>query len=1362
MTARSVQCELTPLQALFWAGHQIYGETPLYNMAHLFTLRGQVDPLLFQRAFQHVINESDALRTLFFEQDGRVCQRVESKFPFGVAVIDFSGEQDTEAAVRAWAHERARRRLDLGRCSIDCALLLAEPGKQFWFLNQHHIICDAWSTSLVFQRFAEAYAALASGLQSDGPQSPSFLEYVASLPPPDTSREEYWRDRLQDALQPLSFYGLRGKALPARHVRTACDLGEDRSQRLRTLASRNNVFRKTANVSLFNVMASILMVFLHRVTGERRHAVGMPYHNRETDAQKRTAGLFIDVLPLPCDIVSQESFLALVRRVGDAAVESVTNRPFAGLPGIGTQPFDVLFNFQIAQFATFNDQPVEQEWIHPGYGTERFVFQVHDFTQTGALSLYLDFDEDLFDEALRARATQHMLHLIDAVLANPEAPLATLNVLDADEVAQLLDSFNNTARALPEPATIPRLFESIVGRTPEATAVSYGDACLDYRSLNQRANRLAHLLQSEGIGPDVPVGLCMDRSADLVAAMLGILKAGGAYVPLDSTYPEHRIALMMADAGFPILVTQRSLLDRMPPFSGRTLCVEDVLDDPALPGTNPSCPAEPQHLAYIMYTSGSTGTPKGVMVPHRAIVRLVLQTDYVDLCPDDRIAQASNASFDAATFEIWGALLNGAQLVGVSQETALSPHGLSDFLRAESISTLFLTTALFNQIALAHPDAFASLRYLLFGGEACDPRCVRRVLEGAPPRNLLHVYGPTENTTFSTWYRVEIVPEGAVTIPIGRPIANTQCYVLSEDLQPAPIGVTGELYLGGFGLARGYFKRPDLTAEAFVADPFHEGEVLYRTGDLVRRLDDGAFEFVGRKDGQIKLRGFRIELGEIEAALNGIPAVRESTVTLREDQPGDKYIAAHIVPDQAERPEPQQLRTLLAETLPDYMIPRTFVFMDALPLTPNGKVDKRALPAPGNDTSESPLIAPRTPLEADIARLWSDTLGRKAIGVTERFFDVGGHSLLAVRIMATIRDRYEVDFPLTRFFQDPTVAGMAAYIQQEQGGGAADQASGQTPFTLVPIQPRGERRPLFCVATAGGVLFPYFNLAPLLGTNQPLFGLQDPALEGNRPPFDTVEELAAHYIGVMRNQQPSGPYLLCGWSYGGTVAFEMGRQLREQGHEVALLVIIDAMQAPPDLSVRGGIGAFLRVWLRRARIFILNTYHLRPYIVDGLYLVFRRGRTNQKAGEIAVGDYFRWACTDVVLKHAGIANVVSHDSLLMMKVPAFRRIFKVLHANGEAWKKYLTKPYDGRLTVFRAEVQPPELVGNDTLGWGEVALKGVDVHVIPGYHSEILGVGIPHCAEHLMRCLDETQNGQHAGSPDALPTGTAETLTSSR
>ncbi|MCC6490721.1 MAG: AMP-binding protein, partial [Candidatus Hydrogenedentes bacterium] len=645
MLTKPDKCALTPLQSLFWAGHQIHAGVPLYNMAHLFTLRGNVEPILFQRAFQHVIDASDALRTVFVELDGRVYQKALSRFPFGVAVVDFGGEPDPDAAARDWAHERARRTFDLGRCCFDCALLLAVPDKQFWFLNQHHIICDASSTSLVFERFAAAYEALASGSTPDGLESPSFLDYVAELSPPDESREVYWRDRLRDSLQPLTFYGGRGKGLPARHVRTSCDLGEERSRRLRALAAREDVFRKTANVSLFNTMAAILMTFLYRVTGERRLAVGMPYHNRESDLQKRTAGLFIDVLPLPCEIDSRESFVSLVRRLGNEAVESVKNRPFAGVPGIGTQPFDVLFNFQIAQFTTFNGQPVDQVWIQPGHGTERFVFQVHDFTRTGALSLYLDFDEDLFDETLRARAARHMLHLIDAVLDNPEASLSSLNVLCEEERAQLISGFNETVRDLPEPGTIPALFESVVDRTPDAIAARYGDSSLTYRLLNERANRLAHRLQREGISPDAPVGLCMERSADLVTAMLGILKAGGAYVPLDSTYPEHRIALMMAEAGFPVLITQRSLLDRLPPFDGCTICVEDVLDDEFLPVANPSCPAEPHHLAYIMYTSGSTGTPKGVMVPHRAIVRLVLNTDYVELKPDDRVAQASNASF---------------------------------------------------------------------------------------------------------------------------------------------------------------------------------------------------------------------------------------------------------------------------------------------------------------------------------------------------------------------------------------------------------------------------------------------------------------------------------------------------------------------------------------------------------------------------------------------------------------------------------------------------------------------------------------------------------------------------------------------
>ena len=1347
---------LTPLQALFWAGHRFHDGVPLYNMAHTFALRTPIDVLRFQRAFQRVVDRCDVLRTVFAVRDGMPVQRVMERFPYGLAVVDLRSESDAERVAQDWVADRVARSMDIERCCFDSGLLRLADDHHIWFLNQHHIICDATSTTIVFQRMAEAYESNGGGVSSP---MPAFCDHVARrLADPKARVEEriaYWQARLGEETETPSFYGKAGTSTPARVVRVGHSLGRERSDRLRALAHRSDYYCRSERVTLFNLFAAVLSVFLLRITGQRRFIIGMPHHGRDSELDRSTAGLYIDVLPLPVTIDPGMTFAGLVAALAREAAESIAHRPFAGLEGVGARTFDVLFNYQVAQFPTFNGLPAEQEWINPGYGAERLVLQVHDFTQSGELSLYLDFDVEVFDDAARERAARHLLTLLDRVLDHPETEIAGLHVLSDDERHHILDGFNPPRVGLPEPAVVPVLFELQSRRTPDAPAVRYGDEQLSYGELDRRTNQLARYLQHRGAGPGVPVGLCIDRSIHLIVGMLGILKAGSAYVPLDVSYPAERLGLMAHDAGFTVLLTQEPHSSLVPVFEGEVICLDrdwyHIADESDMPVSRI---IEPDSPAYLMYTSGSTGKPKAVAVPHRAIVRLVVNTNYIQFQPKDRVAQASNASFDAATFEVWGALLNGAELVGIPREVALKPSALAKAISDGDVNVMFLTVALFNQVARLRPDIFRSLRCLIVGGEACDADAVRLVLENGAPRHFLNGYGPTENATFTTYYNFTALRPGEHNVPIGTPIANSYVHILSDDMQPAPVGVPGELYIGGPGLALGYHNRPEMTEASFIANPFLEGEKLYRSGDLARYLEDGVIEFIGRMDGQVKLRGFRIELGEIQAALNAHEGIRDSVVVLREDLPGDKRLVAYIVPDTGDPPQDPELRDFLQRSLPDYMVPTAFVSLNEIPLTPNGKIDRRALPVPDVAVAtQGKYIEPQTPLDREIASLWEETLQLPRISMDDRFFDVGGHSLLAVRIMATLHDRYGVDVPLTRFFQDPTVSGMAALIEAQRGGQPPSETD-DTPFTLVPIQPHGFLPPLFCVATAGGVLFPYFNLAPLLGPEQPLFGLQDPALEGTRAPFDSVEALAAHYVDVMRGQQPEGPYYLCGWSFGGTVAFEMGRQLRDAGQQVALLVIIDAMQAPPDLSVHGGMGKFLRVWLRRARIFILNTYHLKPYILDGLYLVFRRGWKERGSGTVSIRDYFRWAFTDVIFKHAGVANVVSKDHLLLMKVPAFRRVFKVLHANGEIWKHYISKPFDGIVTVFRAEVQPPELVGKNTLGWGEVAGGGVDVHVLPGYHSEILGKEISHCAEHLRECLSRARTPSDPLASEDRPAAT--------
>jgi amino acid adenylation domain-containing protein/non-ribosomal peptide synthase protein (TIGR01720 family) len=605
------------------------------------------------------------------------------------------------------------------------------------------------------------------------------------------------------------------------------------------------------------------------------------------------------------------------------------------------------------------------------------------------------------------------------------------SALTQQEQHKILVEWNETTVDYPKHLCIHQLFEAQVEKAPDDIAVVFNEQKLTYQQLNHRANKIAHYLQSLGVGPEVLVGICVERSWEMVVGILGILKAGGAYVPLDPTYPKERLSFMLSDSQVQVLLTQQKFAAEFIESGVRAVCLDTDWESISNQSReNPTSDAMAENLAYVIYTSGSTGKPKGVAVPHRAVNRLVCNTNYVQLDKSDRIAQASNASFDAATFEIWGALLHGARLVVIPQNVVLSPQHFVTYVREEGISVLFLTTALFNQLASIVPQAFKDLRHLLFGGEAVDSKSVKTILRNGPPQRLLHVYGPTESTTFSCSYLVQNVAEEAANLPIGRPISNTQIYILNSKLQPVPIGTPGELYIGGDGLAKGYLNHPDLTEEKFIPNPFGDSK-LYKTGDLARYLPDGNIEFLGRVDHQVKIRGFRIELGEIEALLSQHPNVHQAVVVVREDIPGDKRLVAYLVLDQKLEAIATTLKCFLEANLPNYMVPAIFMILDSFPLTPNGKVDRRNLPAPDRlrRDLEEVYVEPCNPIEEKLALIWAELLGLGQIGVNDNFFHLGGHSLIATQMLARVREVFQVELSFCQIFENPTIKSLAQLIE---------------------------------------------------------------------------------------------------------------------------------------------------------------------------------------------------------------------------------------------------------------------------------------------------------------------------------------------
>ncbi len=601
--------------------------------------------------------------------------------------------------------------------------------------------------------------------------------------------------------------------------------------------------------------------------------------------------------------------------------------------------------------------------------------------------------------------------------------------------------------AFPREQSVAELFERHVARAPEALALSWGDETLSYEELNARANQLAHALRAEGVDHETPVAVFMEPSAELIIAILAICKAGGTYLPLDVSYPEARLSFMLADVDAALIVTDSSARLSLPEHEARVLCVDAAAKElDGLPRENLSSSARGDSRVYIMYTSGSTGTPKGIEILHRGISRLVLNTNYMEVDASDRVAQVANAAFDAFTWEMWTALLNGAALIGVPRETLLDPFALADFIATRGITSMLLTTALFHFVAREHPSAFETLRTLVVGGEALAPQWARRVLQGGAPGRLINAYGPTESTVAATCHIVREVEEGALSIPIGAPVSNTSVYVLNGDMRPVEVGEVGEIFIGGDGLARGYLGRPALSAERFVNSPFQAGAKLYRSGDLGRWRSDGALEFCGRVDAQVKIRGFRIELGGVESVIRRHPAVAEVAVLAREGADGNKQLVAYVVLARRElnaagrRAEALQelvaLRRALRQQLPEYMIPSSYALLDELPLTPNRKLDRKRLPSAElvlADT-EAVYVAPATETARAIAGLWSELLGVERVSETANWTECGGNSLLAAQLLLRIQDRLGVKVPAYLFYEEPTVGQLACRVDEQREG----------------------------------------------------------------------------------------------------------------------------------------------------------------------------------------------------------------------------------------------------------------------------------------------------------------------------------------
>jgi len=1159
VVSRAEPLPLSYSQQRMWVMYQLAPKSTAYNIPFASRQTGPLNKQWMRQTIQAVTGRHESFRTTFRMTESGPVQIVGEWQPPHWVELDLRGlprHQRLAEAIRL-VEEEARIPFDLERGPVARFFLIQlDAEDHVLVLSLHHIIGDQWSLGVIGQEFAAHYNALSQGRSVQSVPIPiqyaDFAMWQRRCLTDDTLRPqlEYWRERLAN-LPVLS--------LPTDHPRPstqtyagsycAWDLPTSLIERLKTFSAHRRV-------TSFMTLLACFQVLLNRWSGQTDFAVGAPIANRTQVMTEYMVGTFVNTLVLRADLSDDPTFEELVMRVHGTALGAYTNQdfPFEKLVEMLQVSRDSNYSPLVQVLFNVANAPIGEvdlhglSWAPLNIDTGSAQFDLSLTVETEVLRrVYLSFNTDLFTRQTAERMLGHFGTLLQQALAHPGLRVSELPMLSRVEEEQLLTEWNRTTGDYPHRQCFQELFEAQVDLTPDAVAVSMEGQSLSYRTLNAKANQMARALSGLGVTREVIVGICLDRSLEMLVALLAVWKAGGTYLPLDPDYPRDRIRFMVEDAGASLVMTTTALSDRFEFHACRVLCLDQAKDSFAQEADHSLSPiASSRDLAYVLYTSGSTGQPKGVEITHRSLMNFLWSMKREPGCSaQDIFLSVTTLSFDIAGLELYLPLLVGARVEIVSRAVAVEGHKLRELFEAIRPTLMQATPATWRLLLDAGWTGSQSLTALC-GGEVLSVDLAKKLLERV--KVLWNMYGPTETTIWSTIAKIE---PGDLEITIGRPIANTEIYILDRRLRPVPVGVSGELYIGGHGLARGYRRRPELTDERFILQLFSSAPVakLYRTGDLARYRPDGRIVHLGRVDHQVKIRGFRIELGEIEAVLSRHPAVRHAVVTARDDQQDFKQLVAYLVCQDGVAPTPAELRSLLRTVLPDYMVPSYFEFLAAMPLTANNKVDVNALPPPAvvGASSERTHVGPRNGLEVQLAALWQQVLGVHKPDVYDNFFDLGGHSLKAAQFFYLLEQVYGRHLPLATLFQAPTIAALASILSRDRW---------VPPWqSLVAIQPSGSAIPIFMVPGVGGNVLIFGQLAKLLGQDQPFYGLQARGLDGKEAPFISVPEMARHYVKEIQQLRPQGPYTIAGACTGGLIAYEMAQQLMAQGSVVTLLMM---------------------------------------------------------------------------------------------------------------------------------------------------------------------------------------------------------------
>lgn len=1313
---------LSSAQQRLWFMEELNQSLPVYNEAEAVLLTGELNADALEQAMNVVVDRHEVLRSTIEVIRDEPHAVVHPSWPLRFKRIDLSAlpQGKRRSEVDRLLIEEPRLRYDLKAApGIRVTLIRVGAREHVLILMMHHIICDWSSEGIIWRELSAAYSAFLHGQTPSLPSLPvTHRDYAAwqdqTLATANFDKEfAFWEKTLSGVAPLLELPADRPRPPVTSHRgrRVRRKLSSEMTEALRNMSRRENT-------SPFTVFAAALNTLFYRYTGIEDILIGIPLADRDRRELQSVVGFLLHTQIMRTRLSGDITFRDLLSRVQKGVLDFYAHRslPFHEIVrklrperNLSYSPlFQVMLNYrdrdQLLPFIGMEGLAIES--LLASSDTSKFDLFWFVTDCGDEIWLELEYSTDLFDDDRIARMLNHYETLLAAAAAEPDVEIAKMPLLTAGEYRQTVIEGNQTERSYPADQCVDELITAQTERTPDAVAVSFKREQLTYRELLERANRLANHLRELGVERNKLVAVCLERSVEMPVALLAILKAGGAYLPLDPSFPPDRLAFMLRDAQPLVLLTEKNLRGALPPHSLPTVCVDEI---PVAQPQQIQTLRERQSsdLAYVLYTSGSTGTPKGVQIQHRALANFLwsMRND-LNVTAKDSLLAITTLSFDIAGLELYLPLVVGARVVIASSEAAKDARQLAELIRTSRATVMQATPATWRMLLDAGWNGSAQLK-ILCGGEAWDAELGAKLL----PRceSLWNMYGPTETTIWSAVARVE---KGR-PVAIGKPIANTTFYLLDRSGQPVPAGVPGELCIGGDGLALGYHGRPELTRERFIPDPFSTGGRLYKTGDLARRNADGTFEFLGRLDHQVKLRGFRIELGEIEAALQQCGGVRHCAVVVQGEGSG-KNLVAYVVPADANAsPSLEEMRSVLKQRLPAYMLPSIFNVVESMPLTANGKLDRKALAAsrPTQVEQQATIDAPRDAIETKLIAIWEQLLETRPIGIRMNFFDIGGHSLLVVKLFAQMEKVFGRTLPIAAIFESPTIERLATLVRGESVGRApfsrqARETLARANSTVVPLQPHGTGAPVFMVHGIEGHLLGFNRLAALTGGHHPIYGIQAQSLLPGRRALLRLEDQAAYYVSEIRKIQPHGPYHLLGYCFGGMMAFEMAQQLHAVGERVELLGMLDA-------------------WPRS------QTARMREH--DSL-----RTRLNRrKASFLAAFSRLSPAEKIAFLPQKAIARILRltyslAPALGYRTVPAFMKNPESLMR--AAAKYYEPKPWAGTITLFRASVHSGSH-GSRDMGWAPLAERGVEILEVPGDHFAIFG-------EHNITVLAERLRGR--------------------